>query len=93
MLICGHTHRPRFPKNGELPYFNTGCGIHTKGITGIEIIGDKILMVDWRIRSDDMGGLEIVRTVMRGPESIEKYNIRNFPYKRRSGQTQAKYKK
>ncbi|MGB8450734.1 MAG: metallophosphoesterase [Anaerocolumna sp.] len=80
MLICGHTHRPRFPKCRELPYFNTGCSIHTKGITGIEIIGGKILMVDWRIRSDEKGGLEIKRTVMRGPEPIEKYDIKNYPY-------------
>jgi hypothetical protein len=80
MLICGHTHRPRFPKTRELPYFNTGCSIHTKGITGIEIIGGKILMVDWRIRAGETGNMEIVRTVMRGPIPIEKYNMKKFPY-------------
>lgn len=80
MLICGHTHRPRFPKPKELPYFNTGCCIHTKGITCIEIIDGKILMADWRIRASETGVLRIVRTVMRGPISIDKYNIENFPY-------------
>jgi UDP-2,3-diacylglucosamine pyrophosphatase LpxH len=43
ILICGHTHRPRFPKKRELPYFNTGCCIHSKGLTGIEIYEGKIL--------------------------------------------------
>lgn len=72
ILICGHTHRPRFPKRKELPYFNTGCGIHTKGITGLELIGEKILMVDWRMRADENGTLKIKRTVVRGPLKIKK---------------------
>lgn len=77
MLICGHTHRPRFPKKGELPYFNSGCCIHTKGITGIEITDGKIMMVDWRVRADHKGILHIERYVLRGPEPIERYNLRN----------------
>lgn len=78
MLICGHTHRPRFPKTGELPYFNTGCCIHTRGITGLEIIEDTILMVDWRIRSDHNGVLQVERNIMRGPEPIEKFDLSKF---------------
>jgi UDP-2,3-diacylglucosamine pyrophosphatase LpxH len=74
MLICGHTHRPRFPKKRELPYFNSGCCIHTKGITGIEITDGKIMLVDWRVRADHKGILHIERYVIRGPEPIEKYN-------------------
>ena len=77
MLICGHTHRPRFAKSEELPYFNTGCCIHTKGITGIEILEGKILMVEWRIRVDQEGILHIERNVMRGPEPIENYDFNN----------------
>ena len=73
MLICGHTHRPKFPKSDDLPYFNTGCCIRTRGISGIEIISGEILMVDWRIAADEDGGLKIFRTVVRGPEPIEKY--------------------
>lgn len=80
ILICGHTHRPRFPKKRELPYFNTGCCIHSKGLTGIEIYEGKILMVEWRVRADEDGTLQIVRTVVRGPEDIGKYNISKFPY-------------
>ncbi|WP_313129780.1 metallophosphoesterase [Anaerocolumna sp.] len=73
MLICGHTHRPKFPKRKELPYFNTGCCIHTRGINGIEIANGKIMMVDWRIRADKDGALHVIRTVVRGPVPIEKY--------------------
>ena len=76
MLICGHTHRPRFPKKHELPYFNTGCCIHSKGITGIEIADNEIMMVEWRVRADHEGILHIERYVLRGPEPIEKYRFR-----------------
>lgn len=80
ILICGHTHRPKFPKNNDLPYFNTGCCIRTRGLTGIEIINGEILMVDWRIAADENGGLKIHRTVVRGPEPIEKYDCKNNHY-------------
>ncbi|MFT4107761.1 MAG: metallophosphoesterase family protein [Lacrimispora sp.] len=74
MMICGHTHRPKFPKANELPYFNTGCCIRTRGVSGIEIINGEILLVDWRVAADEKGGLQILRTVTRGPEPIEKYD-------------------
>lgn len=80
MLICGHTHRPKFPKTGDLPYFNTGCCIHTRGITGIEILHGKILMVDWRITADEYGVMRIERFVVRGPEPIDKYDCKQNPY-------------
>ncbi len=75
MLICGHTHRQKFPKSKELPYFNTGCCIHSKGITGIEILEGKILMVDWRVRADENGILQIERYVMRGPVPIDEFDM------------------
>lgn len=77
MLICGHTHRQKFPKEQELPYFNTGCCTQSKGITGIEIAEGKIMMVDWRVRADDDGNLLIERNIMRGPEPIEKFDFSN----------------
>lgn len=80
MLICGHTHRPKFPKTDDLPYFNTGCCIRTRGIPGIEIIDGKILMVDWRVAANEEGILRMQRTVVRGPESIDKYDCRSHPY-------------
>lgn len=76
MLICGHTHRPRFPKGGELPYYNTGCCIHTKGISGIEISGGQIMLIDWRMKADADGVMRIIRTIVRGPEPIHEYHQR-----------------
>lgn len=80
MLICGHTHRPKFPKTDDLPYFNTGCCIRTRGIPGIEIIDGKILMVDWRVTANEQGILRMQRTVVRGPEPIDKYDCKSNPY-------------
>lgn len=74
-IICGHTHRPKFPKNADLPYFNTGCCIHPRGITGIEIAGGKIMLVDWRVRPNENGELRISKKIIRGPEPIEKYKL------------------
>jgi UDP-2,3-diacylglucosamine pyrophosphatase LpxH len=81
ILICGHTHRQKFPKNDELPYFNTGCCIHTKGITGIEILEGSIMMVDWRALADKEGNLRIERHIMRGPEPIENFDFDNSKFK------------
>lgn len=79
MLICGHTHRQKFPKSDDLPYFNTGCCIRTRGISGIEIADGKIMMVDWRIKAAADGNMVIERTIMRGPDPIEKYDMKNNP--------------
>lgn len=78
MLICGHTHRAKFPKKDELPYFNTGCCINTRGIPGIEIINDTIQMVDWRVKVNDKGIMRIDRTLVRGPEPIDRYDCINI---------------
>jgi len=81
MLICGHTHRPKFPKLDELPYFNTGSCINTRGISGIEIVDGHILMVEWRIRPDKHGTLHLDRHVKRGPEPIETFDCNNKDFK------------
>lgn len=78
MLICGHTHRAKFPKRDELPYFNTGCCINTRGIPGIEIVNDTIQMVDWRVKCGDDGIMRIDRTLVRGPEPIDRYDCKNI---------------
>ena len=70
ILICGHTHRLKFPKPGEVPYFNSGCCIHTKGITGIEIVNNEIMVVQWRMEADEDGIFRSVRRVIRGPKPI-----------------------
>lgn len=80
MLICGHTHRPKYPKLHELPYFNTGCCIRTRGIAGIEIINGEILMVDWRFAVDEDGCMKIRRTVVRGPQPVGDFDCRVHPF-------------
>ena len=72
-VICGHTHRPKFSEENELPYFNTGCCIHTKGITGIELEEGKIAMVNWEIKAEADGNLRVVRNVVRGPTALRDY--------------------
>lgn len=52
MIICGHTHRPHFPKAKELPYFNDGSCVRASGIQGIEIENGEIMLIEWRIRTD-----------------------------------------
>lgn len=74
MLICGHTHRAKFPADNELPYFNTGCCMHPRGITCIEITNDMISLVAWNMASNLDGMLYIKRTVLRGPEPILKFD-------------------
>lgn len=81
MLICGHTHRMKFPKRGQLPYFNSGCCIHSKGITGVELYEGKIMIVQWRIKANEDGMMQVIRTVIRGPEPIARYDIRKKKFK------------
>lgn len=75
ILICGHTHRPRFPNPGEIPYFNDGCCVHPRGISGLEIVNGQIMLVDWRVRPNDGGSLFINRKVIRGPQPLTAYAI------------------
>lgn len=67
MVICGHTHRPKFPSPGEPAYFNCGCCIHPRGIQCIEIIYGKVYLVGWAMSSKKDGTLFIKRTVTKGP--------------------------
>ncbi|MDD2215891.1 MAG: metallophosphoesterase family protein [Eubacteriales bacterium] len=74
MLICGHTHRPKFPRPGEPSYFNTGCCIHPRGITCLEISKDEVSLISWRTHTRKDGTLFIKRTVLQGPEPIIKFH-------------------
>ncbi len=76
MLICGHTHRFKFPKEKDLPYFNTGCCVYPTIITAIEIQNGEIRLVRWKIKVDELGGLNVKRDTMRGPAPIESFDIR-----------------
>lgn len=76
MLICGHTHRMKFPHKREMPYFNCGCCIHSKGITGIEIKDGQIMLVQWRVHARKDGTLAVEPTTIKGPKPIEYYDLR-----------------
>ncbi len=47
MVICGHTHTPKFAQPGDIPYFNTGSGVFDGFITGLEIQNGWIALVEW----------------------------------------------
>lgn len=70
-IIIGHTHRAKFPKNGNLPYFNTGCCIHPRKINGIEITNCEISLVEWRIFVNDIGKLQVRKKFVRGPLALK----------------------
>lgn len=76
MIICGHTHRFKYPKNYELPYFNIGSCVYPTSIMNIEIVNGKIILVRWRYLPDADGVLTIRRDILRGPDLIEKFDIR-----------------
>jgi UDP-2,3-diacylglucosamine pyrophosphatase LpxH len=47
MVICGHTHTPKFAVAGATPYFNTGSGVFNGYITGLEFQNGEIALVKW----------------------------------------------
>jgi len=70
MVIAGHTHRPRFPDPGLLPYFNDGSCVHPNSIIGIEIENLEISMVKWHISGPEN---HIVKTILAGPKDVHLY--------------------
>lgn len=74
MLICGHTHRMKYPRKHELPYFNIGCCVQTKGVTAIELVQNKIALVQWRVMAGEEGEIRIIRKVIHGPDSISHWH-------------------
>jgi UDP-2,3-diacylglucosamine pyrophosphatase LpxH len=73
MIICGHTHRPRFPDPGDIPLFNDGSCVHPSSVIGIEIEDFHISLVRWHRDSEDESGKVILKTILEGPESLDKY--------------------
>lgn len=73
MLICGHTHKSRFPKEGEGLYFNDGCCVFPYSITTLEIEYGFIRLVKWATYVDDNFRLYIDRSIIGGPERLENY--------------------
>lgn len=76
ILICGHTHRFKYPRENGMPYFNIGCCVYPTIITAIELEGENIQLVRWKIKSDSEGVLNIVREIMRGPDNVAKFDMK-----------------
>jgi len=74
VLICGHTHRPKMPQKGEPPYFNTGCCMHPRGISCIELSEGKISLISWRVSTHEDGLMYIRRKVVQGPISVSAFH-------------------
>jgi predicted phosphodiesterase len=73
VTIIGHTHRPRFPEPGDIPLFNDGSCVHPRSITGIEIEEGHITLIKWQIETRDDGTLQVIRSVLEGPQRLDRY--------------------
>lgn len=73
MLICGHTHRPVFPKPGQTMYFNDGSCIHPRSITALEITNGTISLVKWAIMIKPDRSLYVGREVLEPPVRLLDY--------------------
>ncbi len=69
--IIGHTHAPSFPDEGTPPFYNDGCSVHPRCITGIEIDRGEIMLIKWWIRPDEDGRLCVVREILEGPRQVQ----------------------
>jgi predicted phosphodiesterase len=75
ITIVGHTHRPRFPEPGDIPYFNDGSCVHPRSITGIEIENGKISLIKWQIETNEEGFLQIIKVLLEGPQKLVDYKM------------------
>ena len=73
LTITGHTHRPRFPEPGDIPFFNDGSCVHPRSITGIEIENGNISLIKWHIATTEDGTLRVVRALLEGPQRLMDY--------------------
>ncbi|HET8735507.1 MAG TPA: metallophosphoesterase [Pricia sp.] len=73
ITVIGHTHRPRFPEPGDIPFFNDGSCVHPRSITGIEIEEGKISLIKWQIATTEDGTLQVVRVMLEGPQRLIDY--------------------
>lgn len=73
ITVAGHTHRPRFPEPGEIPFFNDGSCVHPRSITGIEIEAGKISLIKWQISTTETGTLRVIRVLLEGPQRLLDY--------------------
>lgn len=75
-LICGHTHRFKYPREGEPPYFNSGSCIYPTNITAIEVEAGEIRIARWRVVAGPDGALRVERQLLRGPDPVATFDLR-----------------
>ena len=73
MTITGHTHRPRFPVPGDIPFFNDGSCVHPRSITGMEIENGAVSLIKWHIATHSDGTLRVMRVLLEGPKKLIDY--------------------
>jgi predicted phosphodiesterase len=73
ITIVGHTHRPRFPEPGDIPFFNDGSCVHPRSITGLEIENGQISLIKWQIDTTTDGTLKVVKILLEGPQKLVDY--------------------
>lgn len=73
VTIVGHTHRPRFPEPGDIPFFNDGSCVHPRSITGLEVENSALSLIKWYIDTKEDGTLQIKREVLEEPQPINLY--------------------
>ena len=73
ITITGHTHRPRFPKPKDIPFFNDGSCVHPRSITGLEIENNQITLVKWHISIVENGNLSVQKVILEGPCNLSDY--------------------
>lgn len=73
MIICGHTHNDIFPEPDEGLYFNDGCCVFPSAVTCIELTDGNISLVKWVIEVGKNDILYINKSIIGGPEKLEKY--------------------
>jgi len=78
-LICGHTHREKFPRHNEMPYFNSGSCLYPSHITALEIVNSTIALVRWRVDPNEDGFLQVTRRVIAGPEPLQNFDLKRRP--------------
>ncbi|MGI5951394.1 MAG: hypothetical protein ACOX61_06055 [Brooklawnia sp.] len=78
-LVCGHTHRERYPRKDDAPYFNAGSCVYPNYITGLEIANDRIKLVTWRVEPDANAYLHVARRVLAGPRPLSDFDSRPDP--------------
>ena len=74
ITIAGHTHRPRFPEPGQIPFFNDGSCVHPRSITGLEIENGQISLIKWHIATTEEGNLRVMRVLLEGPQKLKDYS-------------------